>query len=224
MPKFTVEQRALVTEYLRAVLNREGDSALALVTGMAEKGASLVEVFDVLGAAQVEVGALWERGVIAISDEHFATGVTLECISLVSERKRKFRRESVGAAVLAPVEGEFHTVGLKMLSELLRSEGWETSLSDAGSLSASPEGRMDDHHVDLVCLSATMQSSVDKVAEIARTLRRKPQFASARIVVGGPALTDPGARKAVIDAAGPLVDYLALSLSDALEYSRSITS
>jgi methanogenic corrinoid protein MtbC1 len=215
-PHRALDKRA--SEYLHAVLDKDRASAEALVRSMIDSGSSLVEIYGVLGAAQVEVGALWERGVITVSDEHFATGVTLDCISMAADKLRKFRREPKGLAVLRPAEGEFHSVGLRMLSELLRSEGWETELRDSGPMAATLKGLAARKRVDLFCLSATMPSNTAHLADAIRLIRKEPAFKSAKVVVGGPAFEDAETRR-VLEAG--LADCVAMSLPDALEFARS---
>jgi methanogenic corrinoid protein MtbC1 len=206
--------------YLQAVLGRDRASAERLVREMIEGNAPLAEIYAVLGAAQVEIGLLWERGTITVSDEHFATEVTLGCIPMAADRLRKFKRESTGFSFLSTVDGEFHAVGLIMLSELLRSEGWESELHFSGPLLPALKDLAGRRRVDLFCLSATMPSNALRVAEAARDIRRMQAFKTAKILVGGPALVDSKAREAVGTG---LVDCLASNLSEALDFSRSLS-
>jgi methanogenic corrinoid protein MtbC1 len=214
---------ARASAYLHAVLNRDRASAQEVVLKMIEGGSSLVDVYRVLGSSQVEVGLLWEKGTITVSDEHFSTETTLGCISMAADRLRKFRRELMGFAFLSPAEGEFHEVGLRMLSELLRSEGWETELHVSGPLSSALKELAARRRVDLFCFSATMSSNVHSVVEAAQAIRREQAFESAKILVGGPAFEDEKARRTLGGPAGtPLVDCLASSLPEALEFGRSV--
>jgi methanogenic corrinoid protein MtbC1 len=216
-----------VSAYLQAVLNRNRGSAEQVVREMIEGGARLVEIYGVLGAAQVEVGLLWEKGVITVSDEHFSTEVTVGCIPMAADAFRKFRREPAGFSFLSAGDGEFHVVGLKMLSELLQGEGWETELHLQGPLSSALGELAARRRVDLFCLSATMPSNVPGVVEAARAIRGIPVFRTARILVGGPAFSEETAKKAVCGMGQErtgLIDCLALTLSEALDFSRSISS
>jgi len=211
------------SDYLQAVLNKDKASAEKIVLAMIKENSSLAEVYWVLGAAQVEIGSLWERGSIAVSDEHFATGVTLDCISMAADRLRTFRREPAGFAYLSPAEGEFHVVGLKMLSELLRSEGWETAINTSGALQTVVRELKANKKVDLFCISATMPSNVPNVVQTVREIIRTPEFAAAKILVGGPAFEHAEAREAISSIKGgdnPVC--LASSFSQAVEFARVV--
>jgi methanogenic corrinoid protein MtbC1 len=214
------------SDYLHAVLNKDKTSAEGIVLRMIEEGLSLGDVYQILGSAEVEVGSLWEKGSITVSDEHYATDVTIGCVAMAADRFRTFRRGPVGFAYLSPADGEFHVVGLRMLSELLRSNGWDTALLLSGTLQSALKALAAGRRVDLFCLSATMPSNVPRVVEAVRAIRRTPAFKDTKILVGGAAFEDKEARESIV--AGPerigLIDYLASNLLEALEFARSISN
>jgi len=214
------------SDYLYAVLNKDRGSAEKVVLTMIGEGLPLIEVYHILGRAEVEVGSLWEKGSITVSDEHYATDVTIGCVAMAADRLRTFRREAAGFAYLSPVDGEFHVVGLLMLSELLRREGWDTELRVSGTLQSTLKALGAGRRVDLFCLSATMPSNVSRVAEAARTIRGTRAFMDAKILVGGTGFEDKDAGGSV--GAGPeqsgLVDFLATNFSEALEFAKTISN
>ncbi len=207
-------------------MNKDKGSAEEIILKMIEEGLTLGNMYHVLGRAEVEVGSLWEKGSITVSDERFATDVTIACVSMAAEKIRTFRREQAGFAYLSPADGEFHVVGLRMLSELLRSQGWETELRLSGTLQSALKALAARRRVDLFCLSATMPSNVPGVAEAARAIRGTPAFKDVKILVGGAAFEDEEARESI--GAGPvrteLVNRLALNFSEALEFAGSIAN
>jgi len=210
------------SDYLHAVLNKDKGSAEEVIFRMIGEGLSLGDVYQVLGRAEVEVGALWENGSITINDEHYATDITIGCVSMAAERLRTFTREPAGFAYLSPSDGEFHIVGLQMLSELLRGEGWETELRHSGTLQSALKV-LTGRRVDLFCLSATMPSNVPRVAEAARVIRATPAFKAAKILVGGAAFEygSSNSLRAKPDQTD-LVDCLASNFSEALEFVRAV--
>jgi MerR family transcriptional regulator, light-induced transcriptional regulator len=214
------------SDYLRAVLNKDKSSAEEVMLKMIGEGLTLGDVYQVLGRAEVEVGSLWEKGSITVSDEHYATDVTIDCVSMAADRLRTFRRESAGFAYLSPTDGEFHDVGLRMLSELLRSNGWDTELRLSGTLQSALKALAVGRRVDLFCLSATMPSNVPRVTEAVRALRKTPAFYDTKILVGGAAFEDKEARESIVAGSEQtgLVDYLASNLFEALEFARSISN
>ena len=214
-----------IDEYLRAALDRDQGRAKTVVVRMIAEGSDLATVFDVLAAAQHRVGDLWEKGVASVSDEHFVTDTTLSCVSFASERLAKFRRTARGLAILFTAEGEYHVVALKMLSELLRDQGWDVEFLGPNPSSkyvlerARARGR-----VDMICVSATMPSSLPNLVETLRKIRAEPFFANTKVVAGGPVFRSNRARGLLRGGADgvALADSVSEGQAPALKFTASL--
>jgi len=213
-------------EYLQAVLEKEKDRSSSVVARMLEDGFDMISVFRVLGDAQVEIGELWEKGLIGITDEQFSTATTLECITEVSAYFRKFRRETRGIALLCTVEGEFHEVALRMLAELLREQGWDAVVTghDASILDLVSRARTEKGRIDLLCLSAVMPASILPLVRALGKIRGDPRFSGTKIIVGGPLFSSKRARMSLVDSTTgkSLADYVSTNLADAMKYLDSL--
>ena len=205
--------------YLAAVLEKDQPAAETEVRKLVKDGSSLADIYAVLGAAQVEVGALWEKGVITVSDEHFATQTTVGCIKMAAELLKKFRRKTSGFAALLTVRGEFHDIGLRMMEELLKSEGYDAEIVPSERFPSELMETAKQRKVDVVCFAATMPSSVPRVIEAVRFVKSTPGLTLAKVVVGGPAFTADQAKLALIgpDGKNP-PDLIAQDLSEAVNF------
>jgi methanogenic corrinoid protein MtbC1 len=221
----TVRER-YTAEYLQAVLEKQKDRSSSVVAKMLEEGFDMISAFSVLGDAQVEIGELWEKGVIGITDEQFSTATTLECITEVAARFRKFRRETRGVALLCMVEGEFHQVALRMLAELLRERGWDAVVTghDAPVLDLVSRARADKGRIDLLCFSAVMPASIPPLVRALGTIRRDPHFSGTKIIVGGPLFDSKRSRMSLVDSTTgkSLADHVSTNLADAVKYLDSL--
>jgi MerR family transcriptional regulator, light-induced transcriptional regulator len=214
-----------VLEYLRAVLDKDGVRARRVIDQMLERELGMAEVFGALTDAQFEIGDMWARGVISVADEQFATRTTLDSITRVAEHLRRWRKERRGLALLCTVEGEYHEVGLRMFSELLRDQGWETVLLGTSfSASALVERAKTEGGVDLLCVSATMPSCLPLLIETLREIRAEPVFSRTKILVGGSVFRSKRTRSLLSDGATAerLVDYVSWKQDDALDYTASL--
>ncbi|MDG6920552.1 MAG: cobalamin-dependent protein [Nitrososphaerota archaeon] len=215
-----------VREYLGAVLDRDRSSALSTVDRMLESKKDMAEAFNLLAAAQVEIGEMWAKGIVSVADEHFATNVTLECVDIVSERLSRPRVRRRGLAFLCTVEGEYHLVGLKMFSELLRDQGWETVILGSSFSAESLSRRADalrGRRVDLLCISATMPSCLPLLVDTLEAIRTVPAYSRASIIVGGHAVTSRRWRDALSHGRdGALADFLARGYESALKFAASL--
>ena len=216
-----------VLDYLRAVLDRDGERAREVIERMLDLKLGMPEVFEVLASAQVEVGEMWAKGIVSVADEHFATYTTLKCIDLVAERLDGRAAPRRGLALLCTVEGEYHLVGLKMFSELLRNQGWDTVLLGSNFSARALVERAEalrDGRVDLLCISVTMPSCLPLVVETLRRIRAEPAYARTKIVVGGAALRSGRVRSLLSDGATikALADHVASKYDSALSFTGSL--
>jgi methanogenic corrinoid protein MtbC1 len=215
-------------EYLRLVLKKERGAALAYLTSLVESNnLSLLQVFHILGFAQVEVGSLWEKGAASVADEHFATEVAIDATELFSAKFRKYYREKNGTALLADfVEGEYHVVGLKMFGELLRSIGWDISLYDSPLNIGSFLNHIEKSgkKFDLICCSVTMEFNLKELKNILKIIRTNINSKDSLILVGSRLFTSKRARDFMIDeeTTRPLADFLAKNFDEGLEFIRGL--
>jgi MerR family transcriptional regulator, light-induced transcriptional regulator len=224
------EIRDYTSRYLKLVLNRDRGAALSFVSEIAgTKNYTLLDVFDVLTASQQKVGELWAKGAITVADEHFASETTLDSIELVSEKMKRFRRSKKGTALVANlIEGEFHTISLKMFSELLRSEGWEVDFYSS-SLSVAQVFKYLEKtgkKFDLICISLTMKFNLAELQSILKILRTNILTRGSKLVIGSQLFKAKRNRNLLVDneTGLPLADYVALDFAGALSFINQSVS
>ena len=137
------------------------------------------------------------------------------CSSLTLERMKRYIREKKGTALLTDfIEGEFHTMSLKMFAELLRSEGWEvefySSILSVARLFKHLEKT--DKTLNLICTShdALQPGRTSKRTE---DTQNQCGTKSPGIIVGSQLFKTKKVRDSLIDneTGVPLADFLASS-------------
>jgi methanogenic corrinoid protein MtbC1 len=177
----------LARDYLDRVLAGDREAAVAVVVGAAEAGIDLADLLtEVLEAAQLEIGRLWEAGEVSVAQEHYCTAVTQLAMAELYPRlfaaTHRSRRHNL---VAVQAGGSLHEVGLRMVVDLLEHHGWSTTY-----LGAEPDpGRVIavllDRGADVLAISASMASQVRAAASLVRAVRGDPRTARVRILVGG---------------------------------------
>ncbi len=212
------------SEYLQAVLDKDVTRAKSTIIRLLEAGRDPVEVFEILGQAQVAIGDLWEAKTISVADEHFATQVAIDLVSKVASRLPPPSQKR-GKAVSFNCEGEFHNVALRIFSSLLKPRGWNVEfLGDDTPFSRLIEQLRRREKVDLLCVSITMDFNLPKLIDSLRKLRRDAQLQTLKVIVGGRLL-----RSAIVSAAlseevdgRKLADYVAQDVRSGLEYVEKL--
>ncbi len=219
---------ANVDQYLGFVLKKQREEALALLRSLADsKEFALIQLFQILARAQQEVGSLWAKRTITVADEHYTTDVTQEAIEMLASKLKSFHRESTGSALLANfVDGEYHTVGLKMFSELLKADGWNIELFTTSLHVANLFNFLEraGKRFDLVCCSVTMEFNLEELRSILKILRTNIHTKDTIVLVGSQLFQDKHFRDRMIDEETheSLANFLARGFDDGMEFVRSI--
>lgn len=179
------ESDILVLEYLKAVLSAQPEIAHDLVVAAAESGTPVTDIYSsVLYPAQVEIGNMWYRDEISAADEHLATAVTQASMS----RLRPFFPKPSGSGrrvVVSSVQGETHALGAQMVADFFEMDGWTTYFygvdlpPDELIRSVAPLAP------DLFAFSVTSVLHLRSLGAVIQTIRRTPEVASAKVIVGG---------------------------------------
>ena len=107
--------------------------------------------------------------------------------------------------VAASVEGELHELGIRMVSDFLEMEGWDTHYLGAGNPLPGLIESLAERKADALALSATMTLHVGRVEAVVRAVRERPEFDRLPVLVGGlPFNLDPELwRKVGADGTAP---------------------
>ncbi|MDP9135447.1 MAG: diguanylate cyclase [Actinomycetota bacterium] len=81
----------------------------------------------VIAPAMVRIGELWQSRLIGVADEHLATSISQRTLirlfeTISANRDRGRSRERV---LLAAVEGQHHSLGLRMVADVLEGAGFD---------------------------------------------------------------------------------------------------
>ncbi|MED3964552.1 cobalamin B12-binding domain-containing protein [Niallia taxi] len=110
--------------------------ALALLEGNIQKSMAIIQELDYQGyhtafiydelitPAMKYIGELWQRNEISVAEEHLATGICEVILShyMLNIQQADTQEKKV---LLFCLEGEHHTIGLKMCASTFQENGWE---------------------------------------------------------------------------------------------------
>lgn len=170
----------------------------AVVEGALASGMSPVDMHvDVLTPALRNIGDGWHLGEISIAEEHRASAVAARIIGRMGPRfARRGRRR--GRIVIGTPPGERHGLGVAIVSDLLRGEGWE--VFDLGSDLPIDEFVTiveKSAPLDVVAVSVTNRNLVKAGRDLVSSLRAST---TVPIIVGGAAVDSQTAARIGGDA------------------------
>jgi signal transduction histidine kinase len=175
----------LAHEYLATLLRGDRREAGRLITEAIARGTAARDIYrQVFEPVQQELGRLWQLNRISVAQEHFCTAATQQVMTQlygsVFGGEKSERR-----AVAMSVGGELHEIGLRIITDLLELEGWQTWYLGANVPPQAAIALCVEQRADVLLVSATLPPHIAACAEVVRLFRAEPALAKAKVIVGG---------------------------------------
>ena len=187
--------------YFDALSRADAAAAVDVLDSAGARGTARRHLLrDVVIPAQRKVGELWFDGSWSVADEHAATAVSEQAVSLLCPPLSR----SVPAArvVLACAEGEWHTLPARLAAELGRSDGVDVVFLGASLPASHLQRHLVATGADVLALSCTMPTNLIGAA---RSIAAAHEV-DVPVVVGGRAWGEGDQRARRLGADARLVD------------------
>lgn len=194
---------AISSDYSVAIEAGSYVDARRIVEQALAAGASGAEIFArVLTPAMYRIGERWARAEINAADEHLATAISNRIVGSVYEALAVEMPTSKERVLIAPVVGDQHVMGLRMIADVLEGAGYETIYMGADTPLAGLIASIARHQPSVVALGATAPWSASRLVETVLAVRTA--VPSLPIVLGG-----AQAKRAAVAAADELIFVVA---------------
>ncbi|MGM0421246.1 MAG: cobalamin B12-binding domain-containing protein [Bacillota bacterium] len=171
--------------YLKAILEFDRQGAQTTIDQALESGVSIEDIYlEVFQKTMYKIGQLWHEGIIAVDEEHYATGVTQQV--MMGLWPKIFASPRNGRKVTACCVGqELHEMGMRMLCDLMEMQGWDSIYLGAAVPNDAIIKSLRKNKPDLVALSVTMPTYLDKCKAVIDGIRADEEIKDLAIAVGG---------------------------------------
>lgn len=189
---------ALAKVYLDALLCCDRQTAGKVVLDAVKAGVSVQDIYlHVFQRTQREIGRLWQMNLISVAQEHYCTAATQSIMAQLYPYI--FGTEKSGRRLVAAcASGELHEIGMRIVTDFLEMEGWDTFYLGANTPTSGIVRTVIDRGAHVLAVSATMTFHIPVVAEVVRALRSSPECAGVKVLVGGyPFHADPDLGKKI---------------------------
>lgn len=197
---------------LSAALHNERPHLYELLIYLLKHHISIATIADeIIRPAMAKVGELWADDRLEVNQEHLASNALLEAI--VNVRTDIHQKPPNGlSAVCACAEGDYHDIGLRLLSYALEAEGWSVQYLGASTPFSTLHSYINGKKPDLVCLSHTLPQQKRRFMENMRAIGDAAHSIGAIFVVGGFVARNFGEKDVHCDhfsaSAGDVIAYL----------------
>jgi len=156
--------------FLRALVERDSTAARRALDDALAGGLDVDDIYtEVMQPALYEVGHRWALGDLNVAQEHYATALAQSLLDVLSASRQHPPPDGRLAIVTATPE-EQHSLGARMLADLLEADGWEALLLGAGPPVRDVVELVDLERPDVVALSTSTAGVLPGVIELVRAL------------------------------------------------------
>ena len=210
---------AEILDFALLCVRESEEPAFEYVESLVDEGVLIEDMFlKLIGPAAVELGRRWE------SDQSNFTHVTLGLMRMhqIAHRLGYLFQEGpkdVGLErriMLASAPGSHHILGLVMVSEFFRKQGWQVVL-EITNTEQELFSAVSSEWFDMVGLSVGLVEQIDTLPDFIRRVRAVSRNPVSPVILGGPAFTLRKVAARDVGADGISTDAReALDLADSL--------
>lgn len=208
-----------ILDFALLCVRQAEELAFEYIDSLVSEGVRVEDMFlKLIGPAAVELGRRWER------DQSSFTDVTLGLMRMHQIAHRLGYLFQEGPKVLglerrimlASAPGSHHLLGLVMVSEFFRKQGWQVVLEITNS-EQELFSAVGSEWFDMVGLSVGLVEQIDGLPDFIRRVRAASRNPVSPVILGGPAFTLRKVAARDLGADGISIDAReALDLADSL--------
>lgn len=183
-PNLSYEEAA--RQYAKAAVTGDEVTCTRMIDGLVRNGAPLVRIYQqVLAESMTLIGKWYEVQAVDEGQEHMASAITERMMARVLHFAGPASR-SGRKAVLGCIAGNWHSIGIRMISDVLKLSGWKTIYLGGSVPTGSFLTAVREHKPDLVLVSFAHEDGSEEGLELLRQLRAMRAATSDYIVgMGG---------------------------------------
>lgn len=180
-----------VAAFASLCLMKDETMATAFARQMAADGFEIKEIFDrLITPAARHLGILWDKDLCDFEQVTIGLsrmqGIVMDLSQGVDAQDPPTSHHL--RAVFAALPGSQHTLGVMMVAELFRNEGWEVAM-ESGATESQLVSMVEVHWFDVIGLSISMGDNVDLLRRLIQRLRERSKNSRATVLVGGPLMS-----------------------------------
>jgi len=189
--------RAWAAHLWDAVLSGDEATAGDVLLAALDSGIDAESVLlDVVGAVQREIGEAWAAHRIDIATEHVATAVNERALAVLRRHTASRAAPTRGRVTVACVDGEWHALPARLLTEVLMLRGWRVDHLGAQVPLPHLIAHIRRTDPDVVALSASLATRLPTAHAAISACRA----VGVPVVVGGAAFGADGRHAALLGA------------------------
>jgi methanogenic corrinoid protein MtbC1 len=168
-------------------LTHPGSGIEAYIRDLVAQGLSAEQVcLELFAPAARRMGVMWEKDSCSFVDVTLGVARLQQLTHGLGDLLRgHVEPGSMGRALVGTVPGEQHTLGITMVAEFLRRDGWEVVLAPSGEDPSNFVRLASNDWFDVVAVSAANDRAEQPLRRLLGALRRQGRNRDLKAIIGG---------------------------------------
>lgn len=165
---------------------REGniENAYTTLLNLVKRGLPLYDLYaNIIEPALVMVGTLWEKNKLTVGEEHYISEATNKIMSQIYFHYPIVDNKNVNVLLMC-ANGERHSIGLRMISDVLEQDGWNVYYLGTDIPLNSILDMIKEKNIDLIAISSTMDYNINSIKSIIENIKKSINK-NIKFIVGG---------------------------------------
>lgn len=174
---------SLYLHYLSGLLDGDKVTCKSIINKLLDEGVEAKDIYNsLIQKSMYRVGELWDKCRLTIAEEHVASEITRELVSLINLSQKK--PGSVGKSVIITcVQKELHEIGPRIISDYFELKGWKSTFIGTNIPHKELLKYIHQNKPDLVGISNNFYMNVTKLLELLDLI--KSNIPEQKIIIGG---------------------------------------
>jgi excisionase family DNA binding protein len=204
--------------FLQTLVDGSEEAATSFFITAHLEGKPLTEIIDhLICPAMREIGELWHRGEISITQEHLATRTVVSALYKLRNALPVPEMQN-RLAICCALEGDFHELPTLLAQMAIENEGLEVINFGAATPLYSLADEVVRHYPSLVCISAAVINDLERLSRDYKDFREKTANLAIPVLLGGRFFEDEHIRRRFEG------EFYARSFTDVAEFVRKVTN
>lgn len=177
--------------FLDKLLHMKSEEATEYIVQKAKSGMPVKDIYlHILQPTLYKIGVLWQRQVISVAKEHYATAVIQHIIGqlypFLFNNKKSLAYSFTGVCV----GKELHEIGMRMVTDFFEMEGYDTYYLGSNLPVKAVIAHLRETPTNILGISATTPMQLNDVRELINQIQSDAALKHIKILVGGRAFNN----------------------------------
>jgi MerR family transcriptional regulator, light-induced transcriptional regulator len=174
-----------IERFLELLVSHDSAGASALVLDAVSDGVPITDaLIKIIQPAMYRIGDLWRCGSLDVKQEYYATAV-IESILTYLEPRIFQGHQGRTPMIAAAVEGEMHSIGVRVVADFFEMDGWDTCYLGANVSGSTILSESIRRKAKLIALSANGRAVMPQVMKTVAAIHESNALRGTLVLVGG---------------------------------------